>query len=137
MTRSLPLGRLAAEFVVIVIGVLVALGVDAWNTARVESERGEMYLERLAEDLETQIAQIDARAADVEAQLAGGDSLKAMIAGAPPPGGSLRETFFDLFGENRFEVPRSDSTAGSSSPGSCSGTPSMRRWARFPSCGTT
>ena len=48
---SLPWGRLAAEFVVIVIGVLVALGVDQWIDALDDRAREREYTVRLRGDL--------------------------------------------------------------------------------------
>jgi hypothetical protein len=49
-TRSFVL-RLAAEFVVIVIGVLVALGVDSWATSQRERALESDYLARLLDDV--------------------------------------------------------------------------------------
>lgn len=46
---SLP-GRFFAEFLVIVLGVLVALGVDEWRQAQSEVREESGYLERLAAD---------------------------------------------------------------------------------------
>jgi hypothetical protein len=43
---------LVAEFVVIVIGVLVALAVDQYTSARAERDRVVLYLEQLDEELE-------------------------------------------------------------------------------------
>lgn len=43
--------RLAAEFLVIVVGVLVALGVDQWAQDRRDRSLEAEYLERLLEDL--------------------------------------------------------------------------------------
>lgn len=63
----LPWARLAAEFVVIVVGVLVALGVDSASSARDEALRKAAYLVQLraevavtAEDLAAAIAQEEA-----------------------------------------------------------------------------
>lgn len=47
------LGRLAAEFAVIVVGVLVALGVDAAREAHNDRQREEVYLQQLRADLAT------------------------------------------------------------------------------------
>ena len=44
-------GRLIAEFAVIVIGILVALGVDEWREAVGEREGEVQYVERLVQDL--------------------------------------------------------------------------------------
>ena len=45
------LGRALAEIAIIVAGVLIALGADAWWTERQDDERGRAYLARIAEDL--------------------------------------------------------------------------------------
>ena len=45
-----PLGRLAAEFVVLVVGVLVALGVDRWVAGIDEREQEFAYLTELRTD---------------------------------------------------------------------------------------
>lgn len=47
--------RLAAEFLVIVIGVLVALAVDAWAQARQDSVRELAYLRDLSDELQASI----------------------------------------------------------------------------------
>ena len=49
--RRLPLGRLVAEFLVIVIGVLVALGVDQFMAARAEADRAAAYVEQIEVEL--------------------------------------------------------------------------------------
>ena len=43
--------RVLTEFAVIVVGVLVALGVDSWNEGRAERDMERSYLEALANDL--------------------------------------------------------------------------------------
>ena len=47
---SLPVGRLAAEFAVIVMGVLVALGVDRWVAGIDERDQELAYLTELRTD---------------------------------------------------------------------------------------
>ena len=49
--RNLAFGRLAAEFFVIVVGVLVALGVDQWRDSVNDRAAEAEYLERLLVDL--------------------------------------------------------------------------------------
>ena len=75
------LPRLAAEFVVIVVGVLVALGVDglvSWaNDRELEAE----YLERLLRDVEYDLAELDFVAGVAEAARVYADSL--LIPGVP------------------------------------------------------
>ncbi len=48
--KNLPL-QWAAEFVVIVVGVLVALGVDSWASERSDRVLERDYLERLLDDV--------------------------------------------------------------------------------------
>lgn len=82
--------RLAAEFVVIVVGVLVALGVDAARDARSDRLREATYLQQLhadllatAEDLDEAIS-VDRRARD------GADrAITALNAATLPPSDSL------------------------------------------------
>jgi len=47
------LGQIVAEFLVIVVGVLVALAVDEYMTIRDEQDRVELYLERLTGEFAT------------------------------------------------------------------------------------
>lgn len=57
---SLPmLARLAGEFVVIVLGVLVALAVDEWRETRAERAREAAYYRALAEDLERDLEEYE------------------------------------------------------------------------------
>ncbi len=48
---SKTLRRLVAELLVVVFGILIAVGVDRWNQGRQERIAGERYVEALAEDL--------------------------------------------------------------------------------------
>lgn len=109
LSRSLPVKRVFSEFTVIVLGVLVALGVDAWNTDRLETRRGVEYLERLEVDVESQISLLAGSIAETEAYLAGGDSLLALINGGPGPSDPAT-AMFDLFGVGRYENPLADWT---------------------------
>ena len=54
---SLSWSRAAGEFVVIVLGVLVALAADSWNDARLERIEETEYLLRLHHDLQRDTAQ--------------------------------------------------------------------------------
>jgi hypothetical protein len=96
--RSWPVWRrLAAEFIVIVAGVLIALGVDAARDAHVDQVRADAYLRQLRTDLSVTAAglaeaiSVDQRARDgadraIEAfnspRLPPSDSLAAWIAAA-------------------------------------------------------
>jgi hypothetical protein len=53
---SLPWARLGAEFVVIVVGVLVALAFDAWRQDAGEARLGRVHIEALTRDLESDSA---------------------------------------------------------------------------------
>ncbi|MDT8340793.1 MAG: hypothetical protein RQ751_04705 [Longimicrobiales bacterium] len=82
-----PWRRWLAEFVVIVVGVLVALGVDAAREAREERAREAAYLEQLHADLTTTADSLRAAIAVEETARAGGDRLLDALDGGelPPP----------------------------------------------------
>ena len=62
----LPWGRLAAEFVVIVVGVLVALSVDSWVADRQQARLEEAFLGQLHDDLTRAHEQISEQLAMTE-----------------------------------------------------------------------
>ena len=47
------------EFVLLVVGVFLGIQVANWNSARIERAQETMYLTRLAEDVRSDIAEID------------------------------------------------------------------------------
>ena len=53
MELKMPRGRLFGEFVLVVLGVLVALMFDSWMEQRSDDNLRQEYLGRLADDLET------------------------------------------------------------------------------------
>jgi hypothetical protein len=63
-------GRLAAEFAIIVLGVLVALGVDDWRSGRADLDREAYFLGSLAEDLEADLVDFQAAHANAQARIA-------------------------------------------------------------------
>lgn len=67
--------RLAAELVVIVLGVLIALGVDSWVSWTQDRTREVEYLERLVDDVEYDLAEIAFVEAVATAGAAYADSL--------------------------------------------------------------
>lgn len=82
--------RLAAEFVVIVVGVLVALGVDAAWGARQDRVRGATYLRQLQADLSTRAdALAEAISVDQRARDGADRALAALNASPLPPADSL------------------------------------------------
>jgi hypothetical protein len=64
------LGRLLAEFAIIVLGVLVALGVDDWRSRQAELEREAYFLSSLTEDLQADIVDFRAAGANARARVA-------------------------------------------------------------------
>jgi len=68
--RRQVLGRLAAEFAIIVLGVLVALGVDDWRSRQAEREREAYFLSSLIEDLQADIVDFRAAGANARARVA-------------------------------------------------------------------
>lgn len=57
IAERFPWRRAVVEFVVIVFGVLVALGADAWNDARLDRNEGREYLIRLHGEIERDTSQ--------------------------------------------------------------------------------
>lgn len=67
--------RMAAEFLVIVVGVLVALAVDSWASSRKERQLEDEYLLRLLDDVRYDLNEIEFVTAISAAGLAYADSL--------------------------------------------------------------
>jgi hypothetical protein len=61
MKLSLPRGRIVAEFLLVVLGVLAALMVDAWIEQRHDDSLRQEYVLRLADDLETDLQNLEYR----------------------------------------------------------------------------
>lgn len=57
-SARVPWAKFLGEFLIIVVGILVALFVDRWNEARKENELERRYLESLIVDLETDVQRI-------------------------------------------------------------------------------
>ena len=76
--------RLVAEFFVIVLGVLVALGVDEWREGQAEVRREIEYLESLAQDLERDIVEYEGARDFVAESVRGIDHLLHVIGGEQP-----------------------------------------------------
>ena len=108
-THRIPCGRLALEFVVIVVGVLVALGVDQWMTTIDHRRRVDETLYALAAEIAENTVTRDRRIAYhdrvvprlVENQRAaeGGEPRSISISGALPEGlglTPLRSTAWEL-----------------------------------------
>lgn len=72
-TKRVLVARLAAEFAIIVVGVLVALAADDWRSRQAELARESYFLESLRSDLRADLA--DFSAASSNAQLRAAASL--------------------------------------------------------------
>lgn len=80
--------RLGAEFVVIVLGVLVALGVDEWRGVRADRMREAEYYRALVEDLERDLAEYDHALAFIDTSSAATRDVLTVVEGRPRPDGA-------------------------------------------------
>jgi len=72
-------GRVLAEILVIVIGVLIALAVDSWSAQRAEQRTEQVYLNSLFVDVEQDIAQIDTATAIIRRRQASAREALTMV----------------------------------------------------------
>ena len=79
--RKSSIPRLVGEFLVIVVGVLVALAADRWNQQRSEAVTAEEYLVRVVEEIRSDSVTIEAWFASSDRARAAGDSLRAAMSG--------------------------------------------------------
>ena len=79
--RDWGVGRLAAELLVIVLGVLLALAADRWNEGRADAEAEAAYLERLMNEIRADSIQMAAVVDRLPARLAARDSLVGVLNG--------------------------------------------------------
>lgn len=84
MSTRLNWRLLLGEFVVIVVGVLLALWVDELREARNNAELEVQYLESLVTDLEADLAQFDETEAWMRRQEAAAATVLALYEGLPP-----------------------------------------------------
>ena len=84
MSTRLNWRLLFGEFVVIVVGVLMALWVDQLREARVNAELEVEYLESLVIDLEVDLAQFDSTEAWMRRSEAAAATVLALYEGSPP-----------------------------------------------------
>lgn len=78
------LGRVLAEFAVIVLGVLVALGVDDWQSRRAGMIRESYILASLGEDLRADIADFEAARANAQMRAAAARYILVEMGGPMP-----------------------------------------------------
>ena len=125
MSSRLPSlwSRLIAEFLVIVVGVLVALGLDQWVASRKDRDLETEYLERLLDDVRYDLSELSfiqersriSLAADrlitepAWVREAPGDSLlaTAIVAALSRSPDLSRSTFTELVNSGRIELLRS------------------------------
>jgi len=84
MSTHLNWRRLLGEFVIIVVGVLVALWVDQLREARVNAALEVEYLKSLVIDLEADLAQFDETEAWMRRSEAAAATVLALYEGSPP-----------------------------------------------------
>ncbi len=86
-SRRTPLFfRLAAEFLTIVLGVLVALGVDGWRETRADVRREMEYYHSMVEDLERDISEYESSRDFMALSIQAADQVLATINGSSPSG---------------------------------------------------
>lgn len=86
MSTRLNWRFLVGEFVVIVVGVLMALWVDELREARSNAELEVEYLQSLVTDLEADLAQFDEAEAWMQRQEAAAATVLELYEGSPPTG---------------------------------------------------
>jgi len=84
MSNRLNWRLLLGEFVVIVVGVLIALWVDQLREARVNQELEVEYLESLVTDLDADLAQFDSAEAWMRRSETAAATVLALYEGSPP-----------------------------------------------------
>ena len=105
------LARFAGEFLTIVLGVLVALGVDSWNTQRKESSRGEDYLTRIAADIATDADALrEAMEGSPDRQESGAELIRRLEGGQSDDRSYNALLLSLLDARHRFELPISNWT---------------------------
>lgn len=92
----------AIEFVIVVVGVLLAMQVSNWNEQRLERERGRAYYDRIATELRSNIDDMDQRAAYSD-QVMG--HAEAALAAFHQPAKDLGEQFLvDLYQASQIQT---------------------------------
>jgi len=105
MSRSATIGRLAADFVIIVAGVLAALGVDQWRESRLDRERERQLLQSLILDLRADSADFANLPRRAVPRIQGAEVLLRNLAPGEPRGSRVLE---DLESLGPFPHPATD-----------------------------
>ena len=74
-------GRLGVELLVVVLGVLIALGADSWWNERTERQSARVYLEAISEDFAQAEFDLERSIASLRSQV---DDIRAFVALADP-----------------------------------------------------
>jgi uncharacterized membrane protein YidH (DUF202 family) len=96
--------RLTAEFLVIVLGVLVALAADRWNQDRSGAELDAAYVERFTAEIRADSIRAEDYLRRLPSTLAARDTLLAFVNGSPPPQ-NLTATILRAVEEMRLYPP--------------------------------
>jgi len=83
-------GRLVAEFIVVVLGVLLALAADRWNQGRADTVLEAAYMTRLIAEVRADSLQFEARLQQIPQNMAALDSLVGVLDGSVTPANLLR-----------------------------------------------
>ena len=67
------------EIILVVIGILIALSINNWNTERINNNRVKQYVKSLVQDLENDIKMINASQFQAKKSFQRIDSLKSYI----------------------------------------------------------
>ena len=106
------LRRAAVEFLVIVTGVLTALALDGWNSARQDHEREKQYLTSLRADLETQVNRFNSWLSQFDKRAAVAEQLWQVVTTATAPTISREDLHGAFVSGGTYHPPRlySDAT---------------------------
>lgn len=103
LLTEVPWARLGAEFLVILVGVLLALGVDATWDSRLDQRRAEAYLDQLRAELAVTDRDVE-RAIEREAGVVSNASevIGALYQPRLPPSSSLTAWLSQMFTSSSF-----------------------------------
>ena len=97
-----PWRRAVAEFFVIVLGVLVALGADAWNDNRLDRKEEQEYLRRLQHELQRDTSQYGFTLGWMDRKEAGLDRLERFLKATSPAVSDTAQFLSDLAASSNF-----------------------------------
>lgn len=92
----------AIEFIIVVVGVLLAMQVANWNEQRLEHERGRAYYQRILTELRSNISDMDQRAAYYEQVIGHADA--ALVAFHDPASSLGEPLLVDLYQASQIQT---------------------------------